>query len=98
MFIATTGLYMSYLPFNGLYFDRFIAVFKIKANVGFIMYIADTFGYLGTVIILIFKSFANVQISWTQFLILLMLVVSFCCFIFISFTYYRIKLKISNHE
>ena len=98
MFVATTGLYMSYLPFNGLYFDRFIAVFKIKANVGFVMYLADTFGYLGTVVILIFKSFANVQISWTHFLILLMLVVSFCCFIFISFTYYRIKLNVSNYE
>ncbi len=67
MLTATTGLYLSYLPFNCLYFERFIAAYKITGNVGFVMYIADAFGYLGTVFVLIIKEFIPPQYSWVNF-------------------------------
>jgi hypothetical protein len=60
---------MSYVPFNALYFERMIATYKAKSNVGFIMYIADAFGYLGSVIVLFVKEFIGVQLSWTEFFI-----------------------------
>jgi hypothetical protein len=69
MIMIGTGLYLSYVPFNCLYFERMIASFRIKGNVGFVMYIADAFGYLGTVIILLLKEFLGLQISWTSFFI-----------------------------
>ncbi|HRH60831.1 MAG TPA: DUF5690 family protein, partial [Chitinophagaceae bacterium] len=49
MVLVGTGLYLSYVPFNALYFERMIASYRISANVGFIMYISDAFGYLGSV-------------------------------------------------
>jgi len=67
MTMVGTGLYLSYVPFNALYFERMIATYKIRSNVGFIMYIADAFGYLGSVLILVAKEFAGVQLSWTNF-------------------------------
>lgn len=64
-----TGLYMGYIPINTLYFERMIASFRLTANVGFVMYLADAFGYLGSVLVLFVKQFSGIQLSWTQFFI-----------------------------
>jgi hypothetical protein len=67
MTMIGTGLYLSYVPFNALYFERMIATYKVKSNIGFIMYIADAFGYLGSVLVLFLKEFIGVKLSWTNF-------------------------------
>ncbi len=67
MLVATAGLYLAYIPFNGLYFERMIAVYKIRGNFGFIMYMADSVGYLGTVSVLLIKEFIPVKYSWVNF-------------------------------
>lgn len=64
-----TGLYLSYVPFNALYFERMIASYKINGNVGFIMYVADAFGYLGSVLVLFLKQFSGLHLSWTSFFV-----------------------------
>jgi hypothetical protein len=69
MIFVGTGLYISYVPFNALYFERMIATYKVQSNVGFIMYVSDAFGYLGSVLILFVKEFSGVQLSWTDFFI-----------------------------
>ena len=61
------GLYMSYIPFNCIFFERLIAVFKIRGNTGFLMYFADAFGYLGSVAVMLMKEFINVKITWSSF-------------------------------
>ncbi len=71
MLIATTGLYFAYLPFNCLYFERMLSTYRIKGNVGFVMYIADAFGYLGTVLVLLIKEFIPIHYSWINFFSLL---------------------------
>jgi hypothetical protein len=67
--VATgTGTYMAYIPFNCLLFDRLLASFKYAGNVGFLMYLVDSFGYLGSSGILIFKQFGNYEsMSWFGF-------------------------------
>jgi hypothetical protein len=67
MIASMMGIYLAYLPFNGFYFERMIAAFKIKGNVGFLMYIADAFGYLGTILVLLIKEFMPVKYSWVHF-------------------------------
>lgn len=67
MTMTGTGLYLSYVPFNALYFERMIAVYKVKSNIGFIMYVADAFGYMGSVLVLFLKEFIGMQLSWTSF-------------------------------
>ncbi len=67
MIWAGLGLYLSYIPFNCLFFERFIAAFRITGNVGFLMYMADSFGYLGSVSVLLLKSFLGFNISWNHF-------------------------------
>ena len=61
------GLYMGYIPFNSILFDRMIATFKLKGNVGFFMYLVDSFGYLASVFIIVLKGAMGMAISWTLF-------------------------------
>jgi len=69
MILLGLGTYLGYLPFNCLLFDRMIAAFGSAANAGFFIYIADSFGYLGSVGTLLFKNFSNYQHSCFRFLV-----------------------------
>lgn len=61
------GLYMAYIPFNAIFFERMIAAFRIKGNVGFLIYITDAFGYLGSVTVMLFKESMTVSVKWSVF-------------------------------
>ncbi|MCW3462048.1 DUF5690 family protein [Chitinophaga nivalis] len=67
MTLTGLGLYMGYIPFNCIFFERLIAVFKYVSNVGFIIYVADSFGYLGSVGVMLFKNFSGIDVSWSHF-------------------------------
>jgi len=69
MILLGLGTYLGYLPFNCFMFDRLISAFGSAANAGFFIYIADSFGYLGSVGALLFKNFYNKELSWYSFLI-----------------------------
>jgi hypothetical protein len=61
------GLYMAYIPFNAIFFERMIATFRLKGNVGFLIYITDAFGYLGSVMVMLFKESMRMDIRWTVY-------------------------------
>ncbi|CAM2981003.1 DUF5690 family protein [Flavobacterium frigoris] len=69
MVISGFGLYICYVPFNCLFFDRFVGAFKIKGNAGFLIYIADAFGYFGSVLALLYKNFGQSSLSWLAFFV-----------------------------
>src|SRR5580698_10724032 len=64
---AYAGLYLGYVPYNCFYFERMLAAYKIPGNVGFLIYIADAFGYLGTVVVLLVKEFVHIRYTWVDF-------------------------------
>ena len=63
------GSYLGYVPFNCILFDRFIATYRTVANAGFLIYIADSFGYLSSMGVLLYKNFGQADISWYNFFI-----------------------------
>ncbi len=67
MVLVGMGLYFGYIQFNSIFFDRLIATFKYVSTVGFLIYLADSFGYLGSVGVLLFKEFGNKNLSWLEF-------------------------------
>ncbi|HUP11804.1 MAG TPA: DUF5690 family protein [Niastella sp.] len=67
MQLAGLGLYMGYIPFNCIYFERLIAAFKITGNVGFLIYLADAWGYLGSMLVVLTKELAGLQLTWIEF-------------------------------
>jgi len=69
MLFAGLGLYLAYVPFNALFFERLIATFRYTANVGFLMYISDSFGYMGSFFVLLYKDFgAGHTDLWSPFM------------------------------
>lgn len=76
MTLTGVGLYMGYVPFNAMLFDRMIASFKYVSNAGFIIYLADSFAYLGSDAVLIMKNFLKTDIKWSSFFEDLVLTVS----------------------
>lgn len=58
---------MVYIPFNSVFFERMIAAFRFTGNVGFLIYLADSFGYLGSVSVLLSKEIFKVQLNWVAF-------------------------------
>lgn len=67
MTMVGLGLYMVYIPFNSVFFERLIATFRYSGNVGFLIYLADSFGYLGSVGVLLSKEIFKVQMNWVTF-------------------------------
>jgi hypothetical protein len=65
--IGSAGLYLGYIPYNCFYFERMLAAYKVPGNVGFLIYTADAFGYLGTVLVLLVKEFVKIRYTWTDF-------------------------------
>ncbi|HEU5291869.1 MAG TPA: DUF5690 family protein [Cyclobacteriaceae bacterium] len=69
MIMLGLGLYLGYVPFNSILFDRLIATFKYVSTVGFLIYLADAFGYLGSIGVMIYKEFGQASLSWKDFFI-----------------------------
>jgi hypothetical protein len=69
MILIGLGLYLGYVPFNSIFFDRLLASFQYIGTVGFLIYVADAFGYLGSIGVLFFKEFSYAKVSWLDFFI-----------------------------
>ena len=89
LFIQSLCLYIAYLTFQTIFFDRFIACFRIRGNVGFFIVTTDFLGYTGTVLVLVLKEFCNPDIDWAVFYNRFAGYVGiFCCVTFVcSFVY-----------
>ena len=66
MILSGAGLYMAYVPFNAMLFDRLIAASGTVGTAGFLIYVADASGYLGSCALLVWRNFGLVQLDWLQ--------------------------------
>lgn len=99
MVLAGSGVYMAYIPFNSLLFDRLIATFKYAGNVGFLMYLVDSFGYLGSSMVLVVKQFGQFEnISWLNFYINSLLLFLSISLVLILSSYFYFQRKSKLHS
>ncbi len=66
MIASGAGLYMAYVPYNAMLFDRLIAVSGTVGTAGFLIYLADACGYVGSCSLLIWRNFGLVELDWLQ--------------------------------
>jgi len=59
MVLLGLGLYLPYVAVHTTVFERLIAMTRDRGNVGYLMYLADAFGYLGYVAVMGFKLVAS---------------------------------------
>ncbi len=57
-FMVVSGilLYVPYVAFHTTLFERLVASSRLPSNLGFLMYLADSLGYLGYAAIIVFKT------------------------------------------
>jgi hypothetical protein len=60
MILTGIGMYVPYVAFHTTLFERMIAVFRDKSNIGYLMYLADAIGYLSYVAVMLFRDLSQV--------------------------------------
>jgi len=98
MILNGFSMYLGYIAYHTFLFERWIAVFKIESNIGFLMYIVDAFGYLGSSIILFSKSFFTLDLNWYSFFIIVTYVTGAVTIIAGVITYIYFLRKESKHN
>ena len=97
MILMGLGMYMSYTIFT-YFIDRLIGALRLTSTAVFMIYLIDSFGYMGTASVFAIKNFSSVAISWTTILIYLSLVSSIICIVTIVSLYFYFNKKIKAVE
>jgi hypothetical protein len=67
MITVGLGAYLAYVPYGSMLFDRLIAAIGSVGTAGFMIYLTDSFGYLGSIGINLYKNFGGGGLSWQDF-------------------------------
>ncbi len=70
MVLMGLGLYLPYVATHTTIFERLIAMTRERGNVGFLMYLADSVGYLGYVAVMLGKGYLSERQNFLSFFIL----------------------------
>lgn len=102
VYILLTGLgsYLIYVPFNSMLFDRIIAFTRFSGTAVFAIYLADSIGYTGSVVLLFIKDKIFRSISYFDFFNAFTSIIGFIAFIFLglSMVYFFGKKAPKNSE
>lgn len=94
------GLYLGYVPFGCVLFDRIIASTGFIGTAGFMIYVTDAFGYLGSVSVLLYKNLSDSSLSPYSFFIKFSYFTSAACAIgfLASFIYFHYFVSHQSHH
>lgn len=88
------GLYLAYVPYGCILFDRIIAATGFVGTAGFMIYVTDAFGYIGSIALLFYKNFGETKLSWLDFFIKCSYATSIICSTcFLMSIYYFSKIE-----
>ncbi|MDD9933483.1 MAG: DUF5690 family protein [Myxococcales bacterium] len=69
MVLVGAGLYLGYVPFGSVLFDRLMAMTRHVGTAVFMIYVTDAAGYAGSVALLLLKNSDLIALSWLPFFI-----------------------------
>ena len=92
------GFYLPYLLIQIAYFERLIAYQRIKGNAGFFVYMCDSVGYLGSVVLLFYKEFSVKSINYSQTLFELSEVTGYLGILLIAVQFFFFEKKYSKQK
>ncbi|NVB80060.1 MAG: hypothetical protein HOV81_16825, partial [Kofleriaceae bacterium] len=67
MLLVGLGLYLGYVPYGCVLFDRTIAALGIVATAVFLIYVSDAVAYGGSVLVVLYKNLGQADISMLEF-------------------------------
>lgn len=84
MVMCGIGLYVPYVAFHTSVFERLIAAARMPSNLGFLMYMADSIGYLGYAVVIVAKTWMKKDVEllpYFQWILLIAACSSILCLI-----------------
>ena len=84
MILVGLGLYLGYVPYGCVLFDRTIAALGVVATAVFLIYVSDAVAYGGSVALVLYKVFGQAETSKLEFFRYFSYVVSVVCTVFFS--------------
>jgi hypothetical protein len=69
MVLTGLGLYVAYVPFGCVLFDRLIAATGAVGTAGFMIYVTDAGGYAGSVLLTLYRDLGKPELSWLEFFV-----------------------------
>jgi hypothetical protein len=81
MVLHGIGLYLPYIAVHTTLFERLLAMTRDRGNVGYLMTLADSFGYLGYVGVLLCRNLVDQTAGFLPFFLALSWVIAAACFV-----------------
>jgi hypothetical protein len=81
MVLHGIGLYLPYIAVHTTIFERLIAMTRDRGNVGYLLYLADSFGYLGYVGVLLARNAVGTAEDFLAFFVSLSWVIAGACLV-----------------
>jgi hypothetical protein len=81
MVLHGIGLYLPYIAVHTTIFERLIALTRDRGNIGYLMYLADSFGYLGYVGVLLVRNALGFTGDFLAFFLTLSWVIAGACLV-----------------
>ena len=66
MVLLGLGTYVPYVVFHTTIFERLIATCRETGNLGYLMYLADSLGYLGYILVMVLRNWISTDINFLQ--------------------------------
>jgi hypothetical protein len=90
------GMYVPYVAYHTTLFERMIAVFRDGANLGYLMYLADAFGYLGYVAVLLLHNVVSLDETFLALLTSCCVVVSVVSLLAVGWTSWHYRRRMGR--
>ena len=95
MVLVGLGLYLAYVPYNCVLYDRMIAALGLVATAVFLIYVSDAFAYGGSLGVLLYKELGQADLSMLDFFRGLSYAASVLCVLCfaVSAVYFRRRMR-----
>lgn len=93
MIVTGAAIYLPYILFHCLIFERLLAFLRYTGTVSYLFYVADAFGYLGSVSILLVKEFIPMHLSFSKFFTYLTMFAGVAAVLLCVFAFATLKQK-----
>lgn len=93
MVMIGLGMYLPYVAMHTTVFERLLAMTRERGNLGFLMYVADAFGYLGYVFVMVTRNLWTTTGDFLQFFIWLCWLATGLAFVclMLSWRYFAVR-------
>jgi hypothetical protein len=93
MILLGLGLYVPYVAVHTSVFERFMAATRERGNIGFLMYVADSIGYIGYVGVMLAKNSLRIKGDFLDYFLQMCWVITGLSFLAVGVAWYYFTMR-----